>query len=115
MYDPTELKKIMNAFTAECKMLFGAKLLDVRLYGSYARGDQDSYSDIDLMILVDMNDDEASKYLFYVCGIASDISLEHDGIDLSPHICCKNLYEKMRNFPGFYNNVMREGISVYVG
>ena len=113
MYGQAELQKIINLFTAECKALFGDKLSDVRLYGSYARGTQEEYSDIDVMILLDMDDNEARKYLLPVCGIASDISLAYDGVDLSPFVCSKVHYDKLKNFPGFYNNVMTEGVSMY--
>ena len=32
--------------------LFGARLLDVRLYGSYARGDFHAQSDVDVLVVV---------------------------------------------------------------
>ena len=110
-----EIQIIMNSFTTRCKELFGHRLLEVRLYGSYARGDQEEYSDIDLLVLIDTDGIEARKYLSPVCGIASDISLEHNGIDLSPFICGKDQYDKLKSFPGFYNSIFNEGISVYAG
>ena len=113
MCGQAELQKIINLLTAECKALFGNKLSDVRLYGSYARGTQEEYSDIDVMILLDMDDAEARKYLLPVCGIASDISLAYGGVNLSPFVCIKVHYDKLKNFPGFYNNVMTEGVSMY--
>jgi len=110
-----ELQEIMTSLVADCKGLFCDKLSDVRLYGSYARGDHNEDSDIDVMILLNMDDAEARKCLFQICDITAEISLAHDGIDLAPHICSKSRYDKMKDFPGFYNNVMAEGVSMYAG
>ena len=115
MCGDNELQVIMDTFVSGCKTLFGDKLCDVRLYGSYARGDQEDYSDIDVLVLLDMENLEARKYLGPICEIASDISLSHDGIDLAPLICDKERYEKLKDIPGFYNNVKTEGVSMYAG
>jgi len=53
-----KLQNIMNIFAAECKALFGGKLCDLRLFGSYARGDYDEESDIDILIVLDMDEIE---------------------------------------------------------
>ena len=115
MYGADELQSILNSLITDCRGLFGDKLSDIRLYGSYARGDQTAYSDIDVLILLDMSDDEARSYLFSVCDIASEIGLAHAGVNLSPHICSRVRYDRLKNFPGFYNNVMAEGVSMYAG
>jgi len=114
MFSQAELQNMLSAFTEKCKTLFGEKLLDVRLYGSYARGDQEKYSDIDVMVLLDMDDSEARKHLKNVCDIASDVSLAHNGMNLSPFVGSKEHYDMLKNFPGFYNNVMMEGVSTVV-
>ncbi len=55
-----ELQEILKRYTADVCALYGERLCEVILYGSYARGDYREDSDIDIMILVDdMNDDEA--------------------------------------------------------
>ena len=43
------------------KKVFGEKFQSVILYGSYARGDYDEESDIDIMITVDMSREELKK------------------------------------------------------
>jgi len=115
MITQTVLQNILVLFTDECKSLLGDKLYDVRLYGSYARGTQEEYSDIDVMVLLDTDDAEAKKYLLPVCGIVSEISLKFNGIVLTPFVCGKNYYNKMKNLPGFINNIVNEGVSVYAG
>ena len=114
MCGKVELKEIMDAFVSDCKALFGDKLCEVRLYGSYARGDYNEDSDIDVMILLDMDDKDARKYLWQVCGITNELDMEHDVL-LSPVIRSKYVYDKYKELPGFYNNVMREGVSMLAG
>jgi len=109
-----DLQTIINSFATECKTLFGDKLLDIKLYGSYARGDQEEYSDIDLLILLDIDDADARKYLSPICSIASEIDLTFNVL-LSPFICGKDQYDKLKDFPGFYSNIQGEGVSVYAG
>ena len=115
MNGAVELQKIMSALISDCKDMFGEKLSEVRLYGSYARGEQTEYSDIDVMILLDMNDIEARKHLISVCDMASEISLAYDCVNVAPHICSRGRYDKMKALPGFYFNVMSEGVSMYAG
>jgi len=94
--------------------LFGDRLSDMRLYGSYARGSQNVDSDIDILILLDMDSLEARKHLGKICEIAFEIDLNH-GVILSPVVRSKNDYDERKELPGFYNNVMREGVSIVVG
>jgi len=46
-----ELKDILSEVKKKLKKLYGPKLFDVILYGSYARGDYDQNSDIDLLVV----------------------------------------------------------------
>ena len=56
--DQIELKYITDRITAASQEIFGDKLNKVILYGSYARGDSDNESDIDIMILVNLSKEE---------------------------------------------------------
>ena len=44
-----KLNTVLSEFVADCKSVFGDKLCDVRLFGSYARGDHNEDSDIDII------------------------------------------------------------------
>jgi uncharacterized protein len=50
---PRSLRDPLSAYAAELRRLFGERLRDVRLFGSYARGDANDDSDIDVLVLVD--------------------------------------------------------------
>ena len=109
-----DMQCIIIVFAEKCKDLFGDKLRDVRIFGSYARGDYDADSDVDVMILVDMDEVEARTYLGKVCDIACEIDLQH-GIILSPLIRSTKDFDKRKVLPGFCQTVMREGVSVIAG
>ena len=107
-----KLNTVMNAFVAGCKELFGDKLSDVRLFGSYARGDYAGDSDIDIMVILDMNEDDVRKSLSSVCRIASDIDLEYN-THIIPILQNMREYELHKETYGFFRNVEREGVSHY--
>ena len=54
------IEPIVREFKAALKDLYGDRLREVVLYGSYARGDYDDESDIDLMIV--LNDETIDTY-----------------------------------------------------
>ena len=60
--DEDKLKTICNITNEKMREIFGNKLISVILYGSYARGDYEDFSDIDIMVLVDMDKMELGKY-----------------------------------------------------
>ena len=60
----------LEIFIKELSKLFGKRIKKIILYGSYARGDFNKNSDIDLMILTDLDDEELKKYRIKVREIA---------------------------------------------
>jgi len=78
------------------------------LYGSYARGDYNEESDIDLLILIDKEkvtrDDKIKiSYPLY------DIQFE-TGVLISPMVVTRKFWQVDRRVTPFYENVNREGI-----
>ena len=77
------------------------------LYGSYARGDYNEESDIDLLILIDKEkvtrDDKIKiSYPLY------DIQLE-TGVLISPMVVTRKFWQVDRRVTPFYENVNNEG------
>ena len=91
-----------------CFELLKEKLVDCYLYGSYARGDYHKYSDVDIMIVVDMDYEQISKLRNNIGIINSDLSLKHD-VTVSVKLQPLEMLQSYSDLP-FYKNVMTEGI-----
>lgn len=59
---PDKVRVIIYQFLQQIKGIFGTHLSKVILYGSYARGDYKDNSDVDVMILVDLPEEEIKKW-----------------------------------------------------
>ena len=55
------IDKALKDMAVEARNLYGDKLKEVILFGSCARGDFESDSDVDIMILVDVKDNEINE------------------------------------------------------
>lgn len=73
---PDRIHNIIYQFSQQLKDIMGSKLTKVIVYGSYARGDYNSSSDVDVMILVKMSDNEIKKIENQVYDLAFDIEMD---------------------------------------
>ena len=105
-------KRIENILEEYVKGLFkiiGKNLKQVILYGSYARGEQvenDEISDIDIMILVDLNEKEIKQIERKVLDYSYDLDLDYN-ILLSPIIENIDNYRKRTKYMAFYKNIKK--------
>ena len=58
---PRSIEILIYKFAQIIQLLLGSDLYAIILYGSYARGDYNNISDIDIMILVDLPETEIKK------------------------------------------------------
>ena len=108
-----KLDIVLNDFIYDCNVVFKDKLYDVRLFGSYARGDYNNDSDIDLMVILDMDDNDVRKRRHDICRIAATLELKY-GVTISPVLYGKDEFNSRKTF-GFCKNVDTEGVSKYAG
>lgn len=109
---PQVLSDLLEQYVRDIRYIYGNKLKLVILYGSYARGDYRNDSDIDIMILVDLTDEEISKKGRNLSDLTFDYNFENE-LNIMPIV--KNLehfYKWLRAYP-FYNNIMKEGVKLY--
>jgi len=88
------------------------KIEKIILYGSYARGDANDESDIDIMVLCDNREEELDKMRSSINRIGSRISLEND-IDVAVRLKDQNQFDSWSKVVPFYQSVEREGIVLY--
>ena len=104
-FNPIEvLKKVYHA----AQPVFQQKLYEAWLYGSYARGDYDEESDVDILLTID-GDDDYHIYGWPLAEIASDLSLEYDKM-ISVQTVPKQRFEQYSDVLPYYRNVRKEGI-----
>ena len=73
---PQSTEKIIQKFIDRVNKLLGKRVKKIILYGSYARGDYNGNSDIDIMILTDLTNEEIIEYRELVSNIAFDIEFD---------------------------------------
>ncbi|MCD4782872.1 MAG: nucleotidyltransferase domain-containing protein [Candidatus Eremiobacteraeota bacterium] len=107
-----KVKNILSGIEAEAKRIFGNKLVEIILFGSYARDTQESHSDLDIMVIIDEDEENIRKYEDRFTDISFDISLEHD---IVPSIILKSRgqFIDYKDVLPFYMNVRNEGVKVY--
>lgn len=109
---PQGLNEILKKYVEDIHHIYGKQLKNVILYGSYARGDFKPDSDIDIMILVDLPDQEIRDKGYSL----SDVTFEYNySADLKIMPIVKNLdhFNKwLRAYP-FYYHVKTEGTELY--
>ncbi|MCU6766369.1 MAG: nucleotidyltransferase domain-containing protein [Blautia sp.] len=108
---PENVSSIIYNFSREVKRLLGEKLTKVIVYGSYARGDYRDNSDVDIMILVKMTDEEIRTVKNDIYDLAFEVEM-NTGIEISPVIKNEEQYEYWVDTLPFYRNVRDEGIVV---
>ena len=105
------IKPVVSDFISKIEILLGNRLKKVILYGSYARGDYNDLSDIDIMILTDFTDKEIEEYRDKISDIAFDIEL-NTGFIISPVIRNIEIFNVRTQYIPFYKNVEKEGVTL---
>jgi predicted nucleotidyltransferase len=108
-----EIYIITNRLTQGILAIMGEKVRSIILYGSYARGDYDDESDIDVMVLADVNEDEERKFGCDLCSVSSELGLEFDKV-ISILTYNKSLFDEHLKFIPFNQNVIKDGLPLYV-
>ena len=103
-FDPLEiLEKACHA----CEKLFPEGIHDAYLYGSYARGDFDEESDVDILLAVNVQ--EPGEYHAPLAEITSNLGLEYDRL-ISVVIVPLWRFVQYAEVLPFYRNVLKEGV-----
>lgn len=106
---PNKINKVLKEFINGVNKLFGDRAKKIILYGSYARGDFNESSDIDIMILTDLTDEEILEYGEKIWDFAYDIELDNDVL-ISPLIKNIDKFNYWLESLPFYMNVHNEGV-----
>ncbi len=109
----SQLNKILSKISQTAKSTLKDKLDSIILYGSYARGDYDKDSDIDILILADIPRELIFKYKSDLIRLSSELGLEYD-IVITITLKDIETFDKYINAVPFYQNIKKEGIPIAV-
>lgn len=104
-----KIKAVVAQFAKEAEKIYGTVLRAVILYGSCARGNFADDSDIDVMVLLDVAQDEIGIERKKIIDVSDQIDLEYDVV-LAPVVQSWRLYNQYMAVSCFYQNVKKEGI-----
>ena len=108
---PENIRVIVYQFSEDVKRILGDKLTKIIVYGSYARGDYREDSDVDIMILTKLSEEEIRAIKNDIYDLAFEVEMS-TGIELSPIIKNDEQYEYWVDTLPFYRNVRDEGVVV---
>ena len=101
----------MEDFAKNARKILGNSLDSVILYGSYARGDYSEFSDIDVMLLVSLGDEDIKKISDQISDLAFDFMMKY-GVDISPVITNTDHFNYWVDNLPYYRNVRDEGVKL---
>ncbi len=108
-----EVGAIVSELTQKISRLYPMETPDVLLFGSYARGEADDGSDIDVIYLVDAPREVIARRSWQVGSAAAEILLEH-GVLVSPIVENREYYYKNAEMLPFFRNIQKEGVKLHV-
>ncbi len=99
----------LNKFKSALDKAIAKDLLEIKLFGSKARGEARKDSDIDVIVIISSDDWRISDVVY---GIATDILLD-DEVCVSPKVMSKNDYDTLSSSETpFIKNVTRDAVTI---
>ena len=105
MCDRQEAMVILSEVYDQCSAVL--PLSDAYLYGSYARGDYDGESDVDIMLVSALPADAIWPKRRQISRIANAVSLDHD---VTVSVCVRSREQFQPQWMPYYRNVINDGI-----
>ena len=112
IFNNQDISIVVNEINRNAQNILGERLRKIILYGSRARGDYNDYSDMDIMVLADYQEQERRSFEKALGRAASDLGLEHDVI-VSVMLNNESLFMSRLPISPFYSNVISEGVEIY--
>lgn len=108
-----QMKELLKQYVEKISQIYDKSLAAVILYGSYARGDYTPDSDVDIMILVNLTEEEIQSSRRQVSEVTYDFNMEHDVLVMPIVKGVEHFRYWLPVYP-FYQNVEHEGVNLYV-
>ena len=106
-----ELDSIINEYISEIKKILGADLKRAVIYGSYARGEYEEESDIDIALFTLKKPEEFYLLINKISELTFEYNVKYD-IILSPVFQNIIDYNRMLRVVPYYQSIQKEGYIV---
>ena len=107
----SELDEILQRVIQIYRKVYGDDVVEIRLYGSYARGEEQPDSDIDLAAIVRGEREELQERLSEVWNQVDDISIDYETL-ISPTVIPYTEFQKWKSDLPYYRSIAKEGIKI---
>ena len=102
---------VVTRYAEEIKKKYGSKLYQVILYGSCARGDYDNESDIDIMVLLNVPQEQVKYERKEARTVANNLDKEFGfNVLIMPTVQSREHFKKYENVLPLFSNINKEGI-----
>jgi len=102
---------MIQKITKIYQSVYGKDLVKVILYGSYARGDYNKESDLDIVAIVQGDRTMLQEQLKKVWDESCELELEYE-IILSPTVIPYEEFQRYQEDLPYYRNIVQEGIEI---
>lgn len=109
---PQSVSEALQIYIKGLQKIYGSAVKKIMLYGSYARGDFDYSSDVDILVLVNLDDNEIRDRKTDLADYTFDVEMEY-GIVFSPVVANIKMYYHCIDILPFYRNIRDEGVKLY--
>ena len=106
-----DLSCLLERYKEAVSQILGERLKRIILYGSYARGDFKQDSDMDIMILADIQPEEISNLADRIYDITYDFEVKYE-MEINPSIQSIQVYEQWKGVYPFFMNIEKDGAAV---
>ena len=103
-----QLAAISTQMVSIYRNIYGDAVTGVYLYGSYARGDFEKDSDVDIVAVVKGERSALQDKLRTIWDLSAEIGLEYD-IVVSPTVIPYDEFEAYKEVLPYYRNIVNEG------
>lgn len=111
MCTQSDLKNILKKIVMIYRNIYNQNLCEVYLYGSYARGDYNTESDIDIVAIVKGERQQLQEQLKKIWDVVSDLELDYEVI-ISPTVIPYTEFEIYKDILPYYKNIAQEGVKL---
>ena len=107
-----EKVKLFSELNQNMKKLFGNKLQEIILFGSYAKNEQNAESDIDFFVLVNDTEENLEKVKYQIADIMNKLTLNFDILVSITEETTERFFKYLDIIP-FYKTIKDEGVLIY--